>query len=69
MKSLAKKRRAPLRNEETRLNMHVKLDARAMRARAQRANMRLEGEICQVAKICQVGCQAVGAQFFLFYQK
>jgi hypothetical protein len=27
------------------------------------------GEICQVAKICQVGCQTIGAQFFLFCQK
>jgi hypothetical protein len=49
--------------------MHAKPDARAMRARAQRANMHMEGEICQVAKIYQVGCQTVGAQFFLFYQK
>jgi hypothetical protein len=36
-------RRAPLRNEEPRLNMHAKPDAPAMRARAQRANMRVEG--------------------------
>jgi hypothetical protein len=36
-------RRPLLRNEEPRLNMYVKPDARAMRACAQRANMRVEG--------------------------
>jgi hypothetical protein len=46
--------------------MHVKPDAQAMRARAQRANMRVVGEICQVGKIYQVECQTIVAQFFLF---
>jgi hypothetical protein len=31
--------------------------------------MRVKGEICQVAKICQVGCQTVGTQFFFVLPK
>jgi hypothetical protein len=63
MKSPVKKRRAPLRNEELRLNLHVKPDARSSSARKY---ARGGGRFAKLLKFAKLYAKLLEHNFFCF---